>query len=406
MLPERLDPRQASFFARPDLHQVLAGLRRDDPLHPFAPGQRLVTRYADVRDVGRDPARFCSSRGALVNDPLRSGGGPGAASLLQMDPPEHALFRRLVRSRFSPRAVARLEPRLRQLAAGLVDGLDPGQPFDLVAGLAAPFPLLVICELLGIPDADRHDFRRWSDATIESTDRPPEETAADFGELVTYLQDLMRAGRERADLPAGPEEDLTTVLARAEVDEGDGPRPLRGDEFFVYLLTLLIAGNETTRTLISGAVETLARHPDQRRLLAAEPDRMGDAVEECLRWVTPVEAMCRTAVADTELEGGPVEAGDYLVLLYASANRDEAAFGPTADRFDVTRPTQPPHLGFGFGEHVCLGASLARLEARILLSELLARFPEYELAGPVRRVATTIVAGVAELPVLLTPPAP
>jgi len=164
-----------------------------------------------------------------------------------------------------------------------------------------------------------------------------------------------------------------------------------------------VAGNETTRHLLTGGAVALSEHPDQRAALASAPEGLPGAVEECLRWVTPVHAFCRTPTEDLDVGGVPVAAGDYLVMLYASANRDESVFGPTADRFDVTRPVQPTHLAFGFGEHLCLGASLARLEARVFFEELLSRYPAYEVLGPPVRVPSTIVASVAELPVRLVP---
>jgi cytochrome P450 len=176
--------------------------------------------------------------------------------------------------------------------------------------------------------------------------------------------------------------------------------PVTTPEAVGYLLTLLVAGNETTRHLVSGSVATLAEHPDQRALLAREPQRIAGAVEECLRWVTPVQAFGRTATRDTEIRGVPVPAGDFVVMLYASANRDEDAFGPTADRFDVTRPVDAQHVAFGFGEHLCVGASLARLEGRVLLEELLARFPDYALTAAPELTRSTLVRGATRMPLV------
>jgi cytochrome P450 len=164
---------------------------------------------------------------------------------------------------------------------------------------------------------------------------------------------------------------------------------------------LLVAGNETTRHLVAGAALALSEHPDQRRRLAADPTRIETAVEECLRWVTPIQAFGRTVVADTELGGQQLRKDDWIVLLYASANRDEGAFGATADRFDVTRRVDASHVAFGFGEHLCLGAALARLEARVLFAELLDRFPDFEVAGEPRWVRSTLVRGMDRLPVTM-----
>ncbi len=391
---QRIDPRDASFFAREDYYDVLAHWRAEDPVHECAPGFWAVTRYEDIRDLSRDPQRFCSGRGALVNDPLRTNASTmSAPSILHMDPPEHSDFRGLVNRRFTPRALAGLGESIRKSAAGLLDAVEPGEGIDFVAELAAPFPLAVIAELLGIDEADRGDFRRWSDAAIESPDLPPEETAAALGELSGFIVDHIRTKRDR------PGEDLVSLLVQSEV----GGSPLSREQLFMFLLTLLVAGNETTRTLLSGTVLVLHEHPDQRAELAARADLVPGAVEECLRWVTPVHAFCRTATRDVVVAGTPVSEGDYLCMLYASGNRDERVFGADADRFDVRRPTNPMHVAFGFGEHVCLGASLARLEGRIFVEELLARFPDYAVTGSPERVLSTTVAGIRSLPVVLAP---
>ena len=392
--PIDVDPRDAAFFVREDYYDILARLRAEDPVHACSPGFWVVTRYDDIRDLSRDPAHFCSGRGALVNDPMRSGGTPGLArSILHMDPPEHAVFRKLVNRQFTPRALSGLEESIRKSACRLLDAVDASGETDFVAELAAPFPLGVIAELLGIDEADREDFRRWSDAAIESPDLPPEETMASLGELSGFIIGHVGTKRER------PGQDLVSLLVGSEVDG----QPLSREELFMFLLTLLVAGNETTRTLLSGSAIVLAEHPDQRASLAGDPALLPGAVEECLRWVTPVHAFCRTATEDAVISGTEVRAGDYLCMLYASANRDERIFGPDAAVFDVLRRTVPVHLAFGFGEHVCLGASLARIEARIFYEELLARFPRYEVTAPAERVLSTTVAGIRSLRVVLAP---
>ena len=391
---QQIDPRDPAFFAREDFHEVTSRLRAEDPVHSCGPGFWAVTRYEDIRDLSRDPAHFCSGRGALVNDPIRTTGTPMLArSILHMDPPEHAVFRKLVNREFTPRALSGLEESIRKSASGLLDAVEPRAETDFVAELAAPFPLMVIADLLGIDEADREDFRRWSDAAIESPDLPAGETAAALGELSGFIIEHIGAKRDR------PGEDLVSLLVGSEVSG----QPLSRDELFMFLLTLLVAGNETTRTLLSGSAIVLSEHPDQRATLAADASLLPGAVEECLRWVTPVHAFCRTATEDAVIAGSSVRTGDYLCMLYASANRDERVFGADAAVFDVRRSTVPVHLAFGFGEHVCLGASLARLEARIFYEELLARFPGYEVAGPAERVLSTTVAGIRRLPVVLAP---
>jgi cytochrome P450 len=393
---QRIDPRDAAFFTREDYYEVLAWLRAEDPVHRVAPGFWVVTRYEDIRDLSRDPQRFCSGRGALVNDPIRSTGtAMSGRSILHMDPPEHAAFRGLVNRRFTPRALSGLSESIHKSISRLLDAVEPRQEIDFVAELSAPFPIMVIAELLGIDETDREDFRRWSDAAIESPDLPPDETMAALGELSAFIVEHIRSKRKRTG------DDLVSLLVSSEVDG----QPLTKEDLFMFLLTLLVAGNETTRTLLSGSALVLSEHPAQRAALAADVTLIPGAVEECLRWVTPVHAFCRTATEDAVLSGVRVPEGDYVCMLYASANRDERVFGEDADRFDVRRATVPVHLAFGFGEHVCLGASLARLEARIFVEELLARYPGYAVTGSVERVLSTTVAGIRSLPVVLAPAA-
>jgi cytochrome P450 len=384
-----LDPEVPGLFTRPDYFDLLARLRAEAPVFEYAAGSWLVARHEDVRTVSRDPARFCSGRGVLMNDPLRRG-GEIYGSILHIDPPEHAPWRKLVSRQFTPRAMARFEGRVRALTRAVLDAVPAKHTIDFVEEVAAPIPVLVIAELLDIPDADREQFRRWSDACIESTDATEPDVEA-IAELHEFLMDHVRAHA------AAPGADIVSALATAEV----GGRRVTSVEAAGYCLALLVAGNETTRHLISGAAHALAARPDPRRLLAAEPGRIPVAVEECLRWVTPIQTFGRTATGDAELAGTSIAAGDWLVLLYASANRDEAAFGPTAGSFDVTRPVGNAHVAFGFGEHLCLGAALARLEGRVVLEEMLARFPDYEITGEPEWVRSTLVRGLAALPARL-----
>jgi cytochrome P450 len=389
-----VDPRDAGFFLRDDYFDVLAKLRAEAPVQSCGPGFWAVSRYEDIRNLSRDPAHFCSGRGALVNDPMRGSTAPmSAPSILHMDPPEHAAFRGLVNRRFTPRAMSGLAESIRKTASTLLDGVDPLSEIDFVAELAAPFPLTVIAELLGIDEADREDFRGWSDAAIESPDLPPDETMAALSQLSGFIVEHIRSKRDH------PGEDLVSLLVGSDI----GGCPLSKEELFMFLLTLLVAGNETTRTLLSGTAVVLHEHPDQRAALASDVSLVPGGVEECLRWVTPVHAFCRTATEDTVVADVPIAAGDYLCMLYASGNRDERVFGEDAARFEVRRPANPMHVAFGFGEHVCLGASLARLEARIFIEELLERFPRYEVAGRAERVRSTTVAGIRSLPVVLAP---
>jgi cytochrome P450 len=391
---QTINPMEATFFTRADYHEVLADLRAEAPVFEYAPGRWTVARYEDIRDLSRDPARFCSGQGALVNDPIRSATNPmSSPSILHMDPPEHSAFRSLLNRRFTPRALGPMADSIRQSAVAVIAAAPADVEIDFVTELSAPFPLMVIAELLGIDEGDRGDFRRWSDAAIESPDLPPAESLAALGELARFITEHIRAKRE------SPGHDLVSVLIGSEVNGC----PLSKDELFMFLLTLLVAGNETTRTLLSGSALVLDQHRGQRTALAADPGLVPGAVEECLRWVTPVQAFCRTATEDTTVGDASIRQGDYLCLLYASGNRDEAIFGADAARFDIGRPANPVHVAFGFGEHVCLGASLARLEARIFTEELLARYPDYAVTGAAEAVASTTVAGIRALPVVLAP---
>ena len=350
---------------------------------------KVISRHADIREISRDPARFVNGRGVLINDPIREGRSM-TGSILHLDPPQHGEWRRLLNRRFTPRAVAPLVERIRAMTVSLLDAIPTGEHVDLVDRLCAPLPVLAIAELLGVDEGDRGEFRRWSDAAINATDGISQVSAADMAAMQELGAFLHEHAAAKADDPG---DDLVSALVGAEV-EG---RPLSPPELMMFSLTLLVAGNETTRHLLSGALIALAEHPDQRAALAADPAGVPVAVEECLRWVTPIHQFARTVVADTEVGGHPVAADDYLVMLYTSGNRDEEAFGPTADRFDATRQPGVPNLGFGFGEHLCLGAALARLEGRVVLEEVLARHPDYQLADEPVTAPSSLVHGPAEL---------
>ncbi len=391
----RLDLTEPGFYLRPDYFEVLADLRRQAPVRRTLDGSWAVSRYDDIRTISRDPGRFVSGRGVLINDPLRSDGSGGLPtfSILHLDPPVHAMYRQIVNRQFTPRAVGRLEGMIRRTVAEALDAVPPDEPVDAVERLASVVPIAVIAELFGVGDADREVFRRWSDAIIASPDQADVAgSAPEVGQMAEFLM-------AHVDSAATEGNDLLEILKGAELDG----RPLNGIEIMGFCLTLLVAGNETTRTLISGGMEALHQRPEQRADLAADPSRLATAVEELLRWVTPIQAFGRTAVVDVELGGQEVPAGDFLVMLYASGNRDEAAFGPTAGQLDVRRPVIPTHVAFGFGEHLCLGASLARLEARLFFEGLLSRYPSYELVGEPEYVRSTVVRGASRLPVVLAP---
>lgn len=345
-----------------------------------------MCRHADIQEVSRDPERFRSGSGVLMSDRGREIAAQD--SILYLDPPRHGPHRKLVSRAFTPRRVAELEPRIRALTVELLDRIDPEEPVDLVDALTAPLPLLVISELLGLPPGDRDRFRRWSDAVMQAATDMTEESALMALELFEYFDAQLEARL------ASPGDDLLSALVQAEV-EG---RRLERQELLGFCLTLLVAGNETTRSLMTGGLVALAEEPTQRAALAADPALLPGAVEEMLRWVAPIMAMARTATTDTVVGDTEVGEGDYVVLVYAAANRDEAVFGADADRFDIRRRPNP-HLAFGFGEHFCIGAPLARLETRVMLEEVLRRWPAYRVVGPVVRAPSTLFRQITSVPV-------
>ncbi len=381
---------QPDFFAG-DPDPALSRLRRRSPVSwQDGGGFWAVTRHADIQAISRDPQTFCSGQGVLIAD--RNRPVAAADSLLYLDPPRHERFRKLINRAFTPRRVAELEPRVRELATELLAAVDAGRTVDLVDAVCAPLPMLVIAELLGLPAEDRDDFRRWSDAAMAAATELTDASVRTTLELLDYFDGQLQARAE------SPTDDLLSALLGAEVDGvGLTRRELQG-----FCLTLLVAGNETTRSLMAGGLVALAEHPEQRARLAGEPALIPTAVEELLRWVTPVMAMARTTTRPATVADAELGAGAYVVLAYSAGNRDEEVFGESADDLDITRSPNP-HLSFGFGEHFCIGASLARLETRVLLEEVLARWPHYEVAGTVDRAPSTLLRQVTRAPIRLAP---
>jgi cytochrome P450 len=395
-------PDQVDFYLG-DPDAVFRRLRAEDPLHWYSEGPFwCATRHAEVSEISRSPRTFSSAHGTqLFEIPRRLSGQPlglaMARSIIQMDPPQHNRHRKLAIGAFTPRMVARLEPRVRALARESLDSLRPGEVFDFVERVAIPLPMFVIAELLGVPSSDYADFRRWSDNMVEAggSGGPTPETVATVSELFAYVTEKA-AERRRA-----PREDVLSKLVQARID-GEG---LSDPELGIFCLTLLVAGNETTRNLISGGMRALLEHRGQWEKLCAEPGLVPNAVEEMLRFVSPVRNFVRRVERDVELCGRKLRAGQYVVLLYGSANRDEAVFGADADGFEITRSDARRHLAFGFGEHLCLGASLARLEAQVMFEELVARGPGFQLAGPAEPLRSTLMNGLVRMPVVFEPQA-
>jgi cytochrome P450 len=373
---------QPGFFNQPDYYDVLAQLRAEAPVFNSEPNTWLVTRYDDIRAISRDTEHYTSQRGVLINDPARTGPKP-EGSILHMDPPDHAEYRRVVSREFTPRATGAMDDNIAAIVNRVFDALPRGEEIDFVADVAMPIPVMVIAELLGVADTELSDFRRWSDAMIEVADDPKPET---YDSVIEFMRFLKHRIRERQ---AAPGDDLISQLASTT---------LTIDEVVMFCVSLLVAGNETTRHLISMGAYALAQNPDQRAQVLVNPH---DAVEELLRWVTPIQAFGRTVTQDTDIAGTPIPVGDFVIMLYASGNRDESVFGDTAHRFDVARPASPTHVAFGFGEHNCLGAPLARLEARLTFEQLLRRFPDYEVVNEPVMDDSTLVRGASSMKVVL-----
>jgi len=389
-----LDP---EFYAG-DPFPLYARLRAEAPMaHSEAGGFWVASGHAEVVAISRDPDTFCSGKGILT---MEIGAEyPSPPTMMHTDPPAHDRYRALVQPGFRPTFMRALEDGIRARTVTLVDQIEAGVALDIVPDLAVPLPLQVISDLLGVPEDEWPRFFRWSEAVIPgATDWSEEERMALSGEMVTYL--LAAA----ADRRAHPKDDIISELGAAEVD---GDR-LTDDELGMFLVQLLVAGNETTRNMMSGGLVGLASQPGaweslRVRYLTAAPRALPLAIEEMLRWTTPVVAFMRTTTRPVELGGASLGPDEPVLMLYASANRDEAVFGPTAETFDAARDPNP-HVAFGFGAHFCIGAVLARLEGRILLEELLTRFGTLEVAGPVVRTPSPVIAGVKSAPLVFGPP--
>jgi cholest-4-en-3-one 26-monooxygenase len=379
-------------------HDAFRFLRLEAPVYfhaePGGAGYWALTKYHDIVAVGKDPARFSSWRGGTnIQDYAPEDLSAIRMMMVNMDPPQHAKFRRLARHGFTPRMTSLLEPRIRAVTTEILDRVDGRSGCDFVREIAAELPLQVIAELLGVPREDRPRLFDWSNRLI-GFDDPEFQTSLADGKLAA-MEVWMYANQLAMSRQGKSGEDLVSVLMNAEVD-GEKLTEMEFDSFF---LLLAVAGNETTRNLISGGLLALLEHPTQRDRLVADPSLTGSAVEEMLRWVTPVMYFRRTVTCDVELRGVKLREHDKVVLYYPSGNRDEEVF-PEPDRFDVGRAPND-HLAFGAGEHFCLGASLARLEIRIMFEELLRRFPRIQLAGPVRRLRSNFINGYKEIPVTL-----
>jgi cytochrome P450 len=365
--------------------------------HPYkdGPGFLALTGYDEVYAVSRDSATWSSEATGVNFD------APGpddfvdvrGVMMLMMDPPRHTALRALVSKGFTPRQVAKLNERITDMARDVVDSVIERGECDFVTDVAGALPSYIIAELLGIPLEDGCRLYELTEIMNTGGLGDPRATEAAV-EMMTYSTELM--ARKRAD----PGDDIATSLLQAEVDG----RRLTDLDFNTFFMLLINAGGDTTRNLVAGGMCVLMDHPEERAKLEADPTLLPTAVEELLRYVSPVIAFLRTATKDTELRGVPVQKGDRVAMFYPSANRDEAHFADP-DRFDVTRKPNP-HIAFGGGGmHFCLGANLARVEAAALVPEVLSRMKNLELAGPVERMPSTLINGIHSMPVRFTPSA-
>jgi cytochrome P450 len=377
-------------FLAGDPFPDLARLRADAPVaHHAETGAWVLSGHADVAAASRDPATFCSGQGILLQEIGASYDSP--PTMMHTDPPAHTRYRKLVQPAFAPSVMRALDAAVTERAQRAVAALPTGEPVDVVADLAVPFPLRVISDLLGIPEDDWPRFYEWSEAAIPgATDWPEERIAELMGEMVSYL--LATAAARRADR----RDDVISLLATVEV-EGD---TLDDTELAMFLVQLLVAGNETTRNALSGGLVALSERPDQWARLRGEPALVPTAVEEVLRWTTPVVYFMRTTTREVTIRDVTLPAGTPVVLHYLAANRDEAEFGPTAGELDIGRDPNH-HLAFGSGPHFCLGAALARIELRAMLQALTTRFATVEPAGPVERSMSLVIAGVCRARLVL-----
>ncbi len=359
-----------------DPFPMYAELRRDDPVHHVAAGDYVVlSRYADVAAAARDTATFSSAQGLTVAATTGEADLVAAFDpMVMQDPPRHTAFRRLVSRGFTPKQVVELEPLVRAFVVERVEGLRAAGGGDVVADLLKPLPSLVVAHYLGVPEEDRDRFDHWTDAIVAATaEGDPLASADAAAEMMGYFTDL--AARRRGS----PGEDTVSQLVRA------------GDEVSVlqvlgFAFTMVTGGNDTTTGLLGGALDLLTRNPRQRAALLADRDLLPDAVEELLRLTSPVQGLARTATRDVEVAGHAIPAGRRVLLLYASANRDEDEFGPDAEELRVHRSPQRI-LTFSHGAHHCLGASAARLAARVALEEVLARCPSFTVDAEAGRYA-------------------
>ncbi|GAA1006510.1 cytochrome P450 [Acrocarpospora pleiomorpha] len=365
-----------------------------DPVRGW-PGFWALTKHADVVHVSRNSNLFSSARRlALFNETPDETLELQRMMMLNQDPPEHTRRRSLVNRGFTPRAIAKLEERIREICHQLLDEAEGRSDVDFVRDISAPLPLYVICELLGAPVEDRDKIFEWSNRMIGSEDPDyadsPEEGTAAALEVYSYANELAAARRDQ------PQDDIVTKLLQPD----DSGETLAVDEFDLFVLLLVVAGNETTRNAASGGMLTFFEHPDEWRKLLKDPALARPASDEIVRWVSPVNLFRRTATTDMELRGQQIAENDKVVVFYSAANRDPEIFA-NPETFDITRDPNP-QIGFGGGgAHFCLGNHLAKMELRVLFEILADRAPKIQQSGEATRLRSYFINGIKTLPVTL-----
>ena len=413
---QEIDLADPDVHLRNEQHDIFRRLRAEAPIHyntgsgEFAPFWS-VTKYADVAKISRNPQLWSSEQGISIPPAVadqQATFNTFGRMLIVMDPPRHVRLRRLVNKGFTPRAVAMIEPEIRRITGTLLDRIQSRGSCDFVVDVAAQLPLAVICSMMGIAEKDWDLMFRLTNKVLGAGDPEYQDELSEgvatgspaaaretsvqgFTQMFAYftqvLQEL-RGGRRG--------EDITSILIDAEVDG----EKLSDEEVLFFCFLLVVAGNETTRNAISGGLLAFSEHPAEKARLLADRSLYDSAVEEIIRWVSPVTHMTRVATANTELRGQPIKAGERVTMWYPSVNRDEDVFVDPY-RFDIAR-TPNEHLAFGIGEHFCLGAGFARLELKVIFQELFSRMPEIEVSGPVERLRSNFIGGIKHLPAAFT----
>jgi cytochrome P450 len=416
-LVDQIDFLDLGIFERGEAHEAFRVLRNEAPVRWNEGNHELkgfwsLVKYSDILFVSSHPMQFSSASGINgpgLRDPENNPNAtnqPGGVSIITMDPPRHVKIRRLVNKGFTPRAVNAMEPTIRQIARTLVDRLADRDRCDFVLEVASQLPLAVICGLMGIPEPDWPLMFQLTNQTLGAADPEYQAEIMPEGErgtiaastrtgldgrlkMIAYFADMLKERRRAVG------EDLVSILLESEVD---GER-LNEDDILAFCFLLVLAGNETTRNAISGGLQALCEHPSERARLQADMSLIDTAVDEILRWTSPLHHMSRRTMEDIEIRGQLLRKNDAVLMWYPSANRDEEVFDDPY-RFDVSRSPND-HLAFGHHEHFCLGAGFAKKEIRVMFEELFARYPNIQMDGPPVRLRSNFINGIKRMPVTL-----